>query len=204
MKIIKLLCMALLVALLYLPSAFGQRQAEVKRINDKINARAVFLVDINGDQTNPTVWASGTLVSGTTSAITDTTSTQIIAGVASNYLYITQCTVSNSDGDTSTDVALQNGNGGTTLYTIPAALDYGGTDSDHLGWSAGSGYMLRDNPNSGREPDQKLGTEDRGPVSAGTYSGGFTINLDLWVAAMIAYAPAGSTLQPPTSLRVVD
>jgi hypothetical protein len=64
------------------------------------------------------------------------------------------------------------------------------TDSDLLGWSAGAGYTMRDHPNSGQEPDQKLGVEDRGPVPAGTYSGSFTINPDSWMAALITYAPS--------------
>jgi hypothetical protein len=52
--------------------------------------------------------------------MTGTTSTQVIAGVASNYMYITQCVVSNSSTTVSTDIILQDGSGGTTLFTIPA------------------------------------------------------------------------------------
>lgn len=66
-------------------------------------------------------YAGGTLVSGTiTSAMTGTTSTSLVSGTASNYLYITSCTASNGDTDTSTDILLQDGNGGTTLWVIPA------------------------------------------------------------------------------------
>jgi hypothetical protein len=63
----------------------------------------------------------GTLKSGAvTSAMTGTTSTQVIAAVASNYLYISSCTVSNASTTVSTDIVLQDGSGGTTLWTIPA------------------------------------------------------------------------------------
>lgn len=58
------------------------------------------------------------LVSGTASA-TGTTSTQVIAGVDSNYLYISSVTVYNSSS-TDTGVILQDGSGGTTKWVIPA------------------------------------------------------------------------------------
>lgn len=65
--------------------------------------------------------APGPLVSGAiTSAMTGTTSTSLVGATASNYLYITQCTVSNTDADTDTEMILQDGSGGTTLFTIPA------------------------------------------------------------------------------------
>lgn len=65
--------------------------------------------------------AAGVLASGTvTSAMTGTTSTSVIAGTSSNYVYITQCVVSNASQTVSTDIILQDGTGGTTLYTLPA------------------------------------------------------------------------------------
>jgi hypothetical protein len=68
-----------------------------------------------------------TLASGTIStAMTGTTSTSLIGATASNYIYITQVTVSNSHATVGTDVVLQDGSGGTTLYVIPAAAVYGG------------------------------------------------------------------------------
>lgn len=57
------------------------------------------------------------LKSGTASA-TATTSTQVIAGVASNYLYITGIIVHNSS-TTDTYVTLQDGSGGTSLMVLP-------------------------------------------------------------------------------------
>lgn len=66
-------------------------------------------------------------VSGATGAITDTTSTLLLAapGVGLRN-YITTLVVSNSHGTVGTDVVIQDGNGGTTLMTIPAASVYGG------------------------------------------------------------------------------
>jgi len=79
------------------------------------------------------------------------------------------------------------------------------TDSDLLGWKAGSNYTIRNQCTNG-EPGQKLCTEDRGPVAAGTYSDSFTINSDSWAAILVAYAPAsGSDTTPPaapTGVRV--
>lgn len=66
-------------------------------------------------------------VSGTTAAMTGTTSTSLIAAPAAGLRnYITQITVSNSHASVGTDVIIQDGSGGTTLYTIPAAAVYGG------------------------------------------------------------------------------
>jgi hypothetical protein len=66
------------------------------------------------------------------------------------------------------------------------------TNSDLQGWSAGSGFKIRNNCNAELEPDQKLCIQDQGPVSMGTYSGAFSINSDLWVAGLVAYAPGSS------------
>ncbi len=63
----------------------------------------------------------GSLASGAvTSAMTGTTSTSVIGATASNYIYITECTTSNSSTTVSTDIILQDGSGGTTLWTLPA------------------------------------------------------------------------------------
>lgn len=66
--------------------------------------------------------AAGTLKGNTpiTSAMTGTTSTQLIAGTASNYLYITWCHTSNGSTTVSTDILLQDGSGGTTIDVLPA------------------------------------------------------------------------------------
>jgi hypothetical protein len=69
------------------------------------------------------------LVSGAiTVAMTGTTSTSLIqAPPASQRNYVTACTVSNSHATVGTDVVLQDGNGGTTFWTFPAGINYGGT-----------------------------------------------------------------------------
>lgn len=72
---------------------------------------------------NPENFVSGTI----TSAMTGTTTTSLIASPGGSLRnYITQVTVSNSHATVGTDMILQDGSGGTTLYTIPAAAVYGG------------------------------------------------------------------------------
>lgn len=66
-------------------------------------------------------------VSGVTAAMTATTSTSLIAAPASGLRnYITQCTFSNSHATVGTIMNLQDGSGGTTIYSFPAAPAYGG------------------------------------------------------------------------------
>lgn len=72
---------------------------------------------------NPENFVSGAI----TSAMTGTTTTSLIAAPAAGLRnYITQITVSNSHATVGTDIIIQDGSGGTTLYTIPAAAVYGG------------------------------------------------------------------------------
>lgn len=72
---------------------------------------------------NPENFVSGAI----TSAMTGTTSTSLIAAPAAGLRnYITQVTVSNSHATVGTDIIIQDGSGGTTLYVIPAAAVYGG------------------------------------------------------------------------------
>ncbi len=72
---------------------------------------------------NPFIESYNTLVSGAiTSAMTGTTSTAVggtMTATASNYIYVTGCTTSNSSTSVPTDIILQDGSGGTTLYTLP-------------------------------------------------------------------------------------
>lgn len=65
-------------------------------------------------------------VKGTTSAMTGTTSTQLIAAVASNKIYLRTLTCGNSHATVGTFVIVQDGSAGTTLWEIPAATNYGG------------------------------------------------------------------------------
>lgn len=72
---------------------------------------------------NPENFVSGAI----TTAMTGTTSTSLIAAPGAGLRnYITQITVSNAHATVGTDLIVQDGNGGTTLYTIPAAAVYGG------------------------------------------------------------------------------
>jgi hypothetical protein len=72
---------------------------------------------------NPENFVSGAI----TTAMTGTTTTSLIAAPAAGLRnYITQITVSNAHATVGTDVIIQDGSGGTTLYTIPAAAVYGG------------------------------------------------------------------------------
>ena len=66
-------------------------------------------------------------VSGTTASMTGTTSTSLIAAPAAGLRnYITSITVSNSHATVGTNLLIQDGSGGTTLWVIPAAAVYGG------------------------------------------------------------------------------
>jgi hypothetical protein len=92
------------------------------------NDRSDFVTDLVGKQiimpyANPENFVSGAI----TSAMTGTTSTSLLAAPASGLRnYITQITISNAHATVGTDVVIQDGSGGTTLYTIPAAAVYGG------------------------------------------------------------------------------
>lgn len=90
--------------------------------------RTDFISDLVGKQivlpyANPENFVSGVI----SSAMTGTTSTSLLAAPASGLRnYITQITVSNSHATVGTDIIIQDGSGGTTLYVIPAAAVYGG------------------------------------------------------------------------------
>lgn len=72
---------------------------------------------------NPENFVSGV----TAAAMTGTTSTSLIAAPAGSLRnYITSCTFSNSHATVGTDIILQDGSGGTTIWNVPAAAVYGG------------------------------------------------------------------------------
>lgn len=92
------------------------------------NDRANFITDLVGKlitlpYANPENFVSGAI----TSAMTGTTSTSLIAAPAAGLRnYITTIIVSNAHATVGTDIIIQDGSGGTTLMTIPAAAVYGG------------------------------------------------------------------------------
>lgn len=87
-----------------------------------------FQIDTEGKQITLPYTRPGDMVSGAiTSAMTGTTSTSLVAAPGAGLRnYITTIIVSNAHATVGTDVAIQDGSGGTTLLTIPAAAVYGG------------------------------------------------------------------------------
>lgn len=72
---------------------------------------------------NPENFVSGVI----SSAMTGTTSTSLVGAPAAGLRnYLTQITVSNSHATVGTDIIIQDGSSGTTLYVIPAAAVFGG------------------------------------------------------------------------------
>lgn len=102
------------------------RTSEITAVANNDRTDAIF--DKVGKQitlpyANPENFVSGAI----SSAMTSTTSTSLIAAPASGLRnYITQITVSNAHATVGTDIVIQDGSGGTTLYVIPAAALYGG------------------------------------------------------------------------------
>lgn len=90
--------------------------------------RSDFVTDLVGKQivlpyANPENFVSGAI----TTSMTGTTSTSLVAAPGAGLRnYITTIIVSNAHATVGTDVAIQDGSGGTTLLTIPAAAVYGG------------------------------------------------------------------------------
>jgi hypothetical protein len=104
-------------------------QARSSAPTAEANGDAVpFVTDLYGRQIVLPYTIPENLVSGViSSAMTGTTSTSLIAspGVGLRN-YITQLTCSNAHATQGTDILIQDGSGGTTLYVLPAAAVYGG------------------------------------------------------------------------------
>lgn len=90
--------------------------------------RTDFVTDLASKQIIMPYSNNENFVSGAiTTAMTGTTSTSLVAAPAAGLRnYITTIIVSNSHATVGTDVIIQDGSGGTTLMTIPAAALYGG------------------------------------------------------------------------------
>jgi hypothetical protein len=102
------------------------RSSEVAAVSN--NDRSDLITDLVGKlitlpYANPENFVSGAI----TTAMTGTTSTSLVAAPAAGLRnYITSIVVSNAHATVGTDVIIQDGSGGTTLMTIPAAAVYGG------------------------------------------------------------------------------
>lgn len=111
------------------PVKVGGKATNVEPTALTTGQRANLITDLVGKlivlpYANPENFVSGVI----TSAMTGTTSTSLIAAPASGLRnYITQITVSNAHATVGTDIIIQDGSGGTTLYNIPAAAVYGGS-----------------------------------------------------------------------------
>jgi len=79
-----------------------------------------------GSQVLTTQLPTSNIVWGVTSAMTGTTSTQVIALVSAKRIYVTKISCSNSHASVGTFVNVQDGSGGTTLATLAAGINYGG------------------------------------------------------------------------------
>lgn len=89
----------------------------VDSIHDKVGKQVVLPYSI------PESFVSGAI----TTAMTATTTTSLVAAPAAGLRnYLTTIIVSNAHATVGTDVIIQDGSGGTTLMTIPAAAVYGG------------------------------------------------------------------------------
>jgi len=110
------------------PHKMGARATNVEITAVANNDRTDLVATLTGKQivqpySNPENFVSGAI----TTAMTGTTTTSLVAAPAAGLRnYITTIIVSNTHATVGTDVIIQDGSGGTTLLTIPAAAVYGG------------------------------------------------------------------------------
>jgi hypothetical protein len=103
------------------PHSFGQVLADGLGGAVTVTGGALSVSSSGG--ISPANYVSGAI----TTPMTGTTSTSLLAAPAAGLRnYITQITVSNAHATVGTDIIIQDGSGGTTLYVIPAAAAYGG------------------------------------------------------------------------------
>jgi len=103
------------------PLSFGQVLAD--GLGGAVNVISGALSVTGGGGISTADYVSGCI----STAMTATTSTSLLAAPAVGLRnYVTQITVSNSHATVGTDIAIQDGSGGTTIYVIPAAAVYGG------------------------------------------------------------------------------
>lgn len=99
---------------------------------------------------------------GITVAMTATTSTQVIAPTNGQYIYISSCTTSNASTTVSTDMILQDGSGGTTIWNFPAPAAATATTG-----GGGSTHSFGDHP-------LKVPTQGNGLYAANVTTGSST------------------------------
>lgn len=109
---------------------------------------------VTGLPTSPGTLAGGvTFVKGTTAAMTGTTSTQIIAAVASNRIYVTKMSCKGDPANAvATKVLIQDGSGGTTLDTLTVAANGGGEQSNGptpVTWTTSGNGLFAQNVTTG-------------------------------------------------------
>ena len=99
-------------------------QTAISASGDRVNASFTSTgKQIVAPFSTPEYFVSGAI----TTAMTATTSTSLVAAPGAGLRnYITTIIVSNAHATVGTDVIIQDGSGGTTLLTIPAAAVYGG------------------------------------------------------------------------------
>lgn len=107
---------------------YGGAQARSSEITAATNGNLVGVVtDLVGKQIVLPYANPENFVSGVTAAMTGTTSTSTVAAPAAglrNYLTTVHCY--NTHATVSTDILVQDGSAGTTLFRLPAAAVYGG------------------------------------------------------------------------------
>jgi len=109
------------------PIKTGGRATNVEIAAVANNDRTDAVFTLTGKQIVQLFCPPENIVRGVTAAMTATTSTSVIAAPASGLRnYITSVTVGNSHATVGTFVNLQDGSGGTTIWTIPAASVFGG------------------------------------------------------------------------------
>ena len=105
-------------------------EAVSAKLDTLINSNAAIETAVESTDPVATFPKPTTLVSGLTAAMTGTTSTAVTgvgAGGTGVFNYITHIIVGNSHASVGTFVELQDGNGGSTFFTVPAAPAYGGS-----------------------------------------------------------------------------
>lgn len=92
--------------------------------------------------------STANLVSGTTAAMTGTTSTQVVSAVTAKKLYILHISCVNSHATVGTFVTVQDGSGGTALATLTAAAVFGGDEQTSslplFSTTSGNGLFVAD------------------------------------------------------------